>query len=499
VILAALALAAPAHATFPGANGKIAFIQAAGHQGSEHNVWTMNADGTGQTQLTTSDHAGAPAWSPDGQKIALARYVDGNTDIWVMNADGSNMTRLTTDPEFDFDPAWSPDGRIVFVTLRDHNPYQFGSCQVPCNYELYAMNADGSNQTRVTYTPDIDEGAPDWSPDGTRIAFEGSTWDTGQEVARIYTINPDGSDQRALITGGLPSWSPEGNRIAFTNGQVWTMNADGSGLVQVTHLSSGFARDAVWSPNAGQIAAYRCSSGCPPYQVFVVNSNGGSIETNVATGTQPAWQRISQPDYGYVRPKGASPFQSFFTPAFRSCSAPNGAHGAPLAFPSCAPPQPTSDYVTVGTPDSNGAGTNFIGESRLVTVPGDVKVTVTLSDIRCTDSASACTGGALSDYTGPMRLALPMRLTDSYVKGLAATSEGTASVPIPCSPTAATNVGSSCAVDTTINSVLPGAVRAGSRAIWELHQLQVWDSGQDGLLSTRDDDTLFATEGILIP
>jgi Tol biopolymer transport system component len=499
-----LGLAPAAEATLPGANGKIVFWRAS-------NLYTINPDGTGETQLTTSGDAGSPKWSPDGHRIALARTVGGNTDVYTIDADGSNMTRLTTNPAVDTEPAWSPDGRIAFVTWRDAT-LTFGACQTPCNWEIYTMSADGSNQTRLTNTVDQDESNPDWSPDGTKIAFVGETVTGTQTNTRIYTINADGSDQRQLTAGSSPSWSPEANRIAFVAGtqtstfpsEIWTMNPDGTGAVQVTQLDfREYSHSApVWSPNAGQIAGSRisCQGGdcLGARRIFVVNANGGA-ETEIATGISPDWQRIPQPDYGYARPRGATPFRAFFTPAYTACTAPNRTHGAPLAFPSCAPPLQTSLNVTAGTPDANGASVNFIGESRLSVVSGDVKVAVTLSDIRCTESTTACTGGTLSDYTGPMRLEIPVRLTDAYVKGLAATSEGSISVPVPCSPTAASNVGSACAVDTTVNSVVPGAVRAGNRAIWQLGQLQIWDSGQDGLLSTRDDDTLFATEGVFIP
>jgi hypothetical protein len=98
-----------------------------------------------------------------------------------------------------------------------------------------------------------------------------------------------------------------------------------------------------------------------------------------------------------------------------------------------------------------------------------------------------------------MRLVLPLRLTDAYVRGLPATSEGSISVPVPCSTTPDATVGSTCATTTTVDSVIPGAVREGNRAIWELGRLEIWDGGQDGSIATRDDDALFATQGLFIP
>ena len=108
--------------TFPGENGQIAFAR-----GSNRftEIYVMNADGTGQTRLTTSVHDPSfihsgdihPSWSPDGTKIAFASYRDATTtsynpEIYVMNADGSNQSRLTNNEGFDVSPDWgkSPAG-----------------------------------------------------------------------------------------------------------------------------------------------------------------------------------------------------------------------------------------------------------------------------------------------------------------------------------------------------------------------------------------------------
>ena len=120
----------------------------------------MNPDGSGQTRITDDTHSdGEPAWSPDGRKIAFVSDRDGGVgpnqlagEIYTMNADGSAQTRLTNNPALDFAPAWSPDGtKIAFTTDRD------GS------YQIYTMNADGSQQTRVTQDP-TDSTKPDWQP-----------------------------------------------------------------------------------------------------------------------------------------------------------------------------------------------------------------------------------------------------------------------------------------------------------------------------------------------
>ena len=100
-----------------------------------------------------------PSWSPDGKKIVYAddrNIVDGsvNWEIYVMNADGTDQINLTNSPRAtgDFEPSWSPDGsKITFASYRDGN------------WEIYVMNADGTNQTRLTYSPGNDL-VPDFGP-----------------------------------------------------------------------------------------------------------------------------------------------------------------------------------------------------------------------------------------------------------------------------------------------------------------------------------------------
>ncbi|HKY76047.1 MAG TPA: hypothetical protein VJS45_07905, partial [Acidimicrobiia bacterium] len=92
-------------------------------------------------------------------KIAFASARTGNQDIFLMNADGSGQAQVTRDPTVSFHPAWSPDGtRIAFAGTREENT------------DIYVMNADGTGETRLTTDPAIDD-QPVWSPDGTKIAF----------------------------------------------------------------------------------------------------------------------------------------------------------------------------------------------------------------------------------------------------------------------------------------------------------------------------------------
>lgn len=225
VVAAALAMTflAPteARAAFPGQNGKIFFHSTQSPNG-DLEIYSMNPDGSAQTNITN-----APSWtdaypaaSPDGQRVAFARFESSGWDIYVIDVDGTNLTRLTANPGCDVTPSWSPDGqKIVFE----------GGGQI------VVMDADGSDQVPLPGTSGgcgSSAGNPAWSPDGQRIVFEGIH--TGNP--EIFVIDADGTDLTNLTNhpgnDGDPTWSPDGQKIAFhsdralTNFEIYTMDAD---------------------------------------------------------------------------------------------------------------------------------------------------------------------------------------------------------------------------------------------------------------------------------
>jgi Tol biopolymer transport system component len=182
---------------------------------------------------------------------------DIESEIYAINVDGSGETRLTESPGLDGFPAWSPDGEeIVFSSDRDGN------------WELYVMDADGSNQVRLTQTPE-DESVPAFSPDGRKIAYVVGMMDNPS----IYVMNADGSGGERLTSGNWPTWSPDGARISYTsyaNGErIHVINADGSD----TRRLAGNAGDSegAYSPDGENIAFMSPND---DEDIYVMNADG---------------------------------------------------------------------------------------------------------------------------------------------------------------------------------------------------------------------------------
>jgi TolB protein len=250
----------PVSATFPGANGKIVFSRNVGAAAPQRQIFTVNPDGSGLTQLTFDGDNYEPRWSADGTKIVFVsnRVTPADTDesweIWVMNADGSYQTQITfiASPYSNMHPALSPDGsKIVFESSRPPST----------TTDIWVMNADGSNPHQLTTTSPDYEIQPVWSPDGSKIVFKRST--------KIFVMNAaDGSGQTDIskdpdAIDENPEWSPDGRMIAFNSifpsRAIWVMNADGSGRKQLSNppplpLVDGYP---AWSPDGTKIAFFR--------------------------------------------------------------------------------------------------------------------------------------------------------------------------------------------------------------------------------------------------
>jgi len=483
---AALTLAAAAQAAFPGANGRIAFSS---DRSGTQDIWSINPDGSDPVQLTSDPGIETtPAWSPDGLRIAYSR----DSEIWVMNADGSNKVRLTSKPPDANSPAWSPDGtRIAFTSSE-----VIGAVR---RFDVSVMDADGTNVTTLVGGPE-DDHTPAWAPHGGRVAFSteryGQTW--------VMLVDPDGTHVNTFggARGGLddPEWSPDAQWIAADNGaKILKINTVDRSQRVILSPPADTASDfgAAWSPDGTRIAFESNRDPGTDFEIWTMTSDGSDLvqlTSNTTSDFHPAWQPI--PINAYPRPKGANLTRVSLTPAYEACTAPNRSHGPPLAFASCAPPAQRSGDLTVGTPDANGKPAKSLAYLLVDVQPGvtstpedeaDVKLRGEVTDVRLS--------AGLSDYGGALEARVGLTITDKDNTpspggpGAATTVEIPYSFTVPCADTADTTVGSTCAIDTTVDALVPGTAKEGDRAVWQLGTVEVRDAA----------GATFLTQGVFVP
>ena len=143
-------------------------------------------------------------WSPDGTRIAFESGLDGELSIYAVDLDGSNLTRLTDGAYNDEGPAWSPDAKkIAFFSNR-----RAGRDELPVSVQIYTMNADGTEQRRITDESSALDWNVSWSPDGDRLVFQ-SRPDLKLLVHSLYTIGTDGRGRERITDGQYDDVSPQ--------------------------------------------------------------------------------------------------------------------------------------------------------------------------------------------------------------------------------------------------------------------------------------------------
>jgi Tol biopolymer transport system component len=278
-ILAVVLMAcSPARATYPGKNGRIAFV---GNFSGTWQLYTINPDGSDLLQVTSlpatelQAQDWSPNYSPDGQQIVFSHDMTGAAELYVINVDGTGLTQITHDGGEDLFPQWSPDGtRILFslqyigdrfdyhhlATIRPdgtdrevltHNLFDdfqakytvdgkhivFTSTRVNLISALWIMNADGSYKKRLT-EPALEGGGPDVSPNGRDMVFFNQA---GTERPSSLIVSDILGNHRKKLTPAAqtidPAYSPDGSRIVFSSAaleseplNLYTIKPDGSGF-----------------------------------------------------------------------------------------------------------------------------------------------------------------------------------------------------------------------------------------------------------------------------
>ncbi len=227
----------------------------------------------------------------------------------------------------------------------------------------------------------------------------------------------------------------------------------------------------------------------------------GAPQTDVM-GIMMAWYAPVPSLQGYPRPKGATPTRAALVPAYNQCTTPNRSHGPPLASQSCTPPVQSSNFLTMGSPDANGAAANGSGSVTLNAVPGNSANTVDDADLRLKVSvADVRNKTGLGDYAGQLKTTTSIRIVDrdNGPSELGVTQDQPYSFTVPCTTTpASTTTGSTCALNTTADALVANTIKENVRAIWQLGKIEVFDGGSDGVAGT-DPNTRFLAQGFFVP
>ena len=234
----------------------------------EGDLWVTDLNGSNRQNLTDGridlNSCVPTSWSPDGRQIAYWGNSDQGYGVYAMGTNGGNEQIVEAGWTRDGRASWSPDGRsIAYSEMRQLDPpfKRFGS-------DIFVVNANGSSRVNLTVNPAPMNISASWSPDGKKIAYVASPkpflW---LPPHNIHVMNADGSNPDMLTKGERwayewnPTWSPDSRRIAFARQtpdgfkDIFSMNADGSDLRNLTQTHRVEEEYPAWSPGAQAVSS----------------------------------------------------------------------------------------------------------------------------------------------------------------------------------------------------------------------------------------------------
>lgn len=314
----------PAHATFPGKNGRIAFVFGP-------DIYTMNADGSDVRQLTNmgdTNSASWESWSPDGKKIVFCEFPapDFVGQLWTMDADGRNQHMVLAEPGIsELRPSFSPDGNTVIFS-RGYTTN--GNPQLPLIVQLYKINTDGTGLTQITThtTPGVHDYGARYSPDGRTIYFQADQ--AGGIIDAIYAIDAAGTESPREITPAeigarRLDVSPDGASIAFQthccnpqNQTIAVIGTRGTRMRELTHNGNDFNagphdNNPSWSPDGNWIVFERAAPDFSSSGIYVIRADTGEMRRVIALPAAKNRNTTSRnpPSGARKRDKAAAPIE----------------------------------------------------------------------------------------------------------------------------------------------------------------------------------------------
>ena len=261
-------------------------------------VGLISAVACGESAAPTATSPSIPQEQATSPTQGVARITfqskrDGDWEIYVMDADGGNQIRVTEHFYDDQDPDWSPDGSKIAWTKGRR--FVVGA---DTKNNIIVANTDGSSEVELTDDILVQDGRPDWSPDGTKIAFHSNSAHYSEGADEIFVMNSDGSDPIQLTDNSFsdssPTWSPAGDKLAFVslrdgNKEIYVVDVNTS---QETRLTDQFQSDLdpAWSPDGSKIAFVSERDG--PADIIVMDADGfGTVNLTNSTSEerQPDW------------------------------------------------------------------------------------------------------------------------------------------------------------------------------------------------------------------